>query len=252
MDAITPISNNRWLVWSGLYALAVILLGGYLNFVTPYSAGPTTSPGFVGWLIWGLLYLPLIALPLMAKWNISELGFTLNPILLLIFFLIISVCFFVTQANRVNWAAAGIEAFARTGEEFFFRGFLFAFFMVLFRSKRWPWLWAALLSSLLFTVVHTQTFQPVMLRQLGWPQTPLAVVIVDRFFNLFTAALAIACLRAWTRSILPGAIIHSMINGAGILAVPFVLVIYGAGLLWAYCRGEKVVFGFDKVGEQKG
>jgi len=251
MDDVSLVANNRWLVWSGLYALVVILLGGYLNYVTPYSAGPTTSPGLAGWLLWGLLYLPLIALPLLAKMNISELGFTLNPVLLLVFLLIISVCFFVTQANKVNWAAAGIEAFARTGEEFFFRGFLFTFFVALFRFKRWSWLWAALLSSLLFTAVHTQTFQPVMLSQLGWPQTPLAVVIVDRFINVFTAALAIACLRAWTRSILPGAVIHSMINGAGILAVPFVLVIYAAGLLWAYCRGEKASSGFGKLDEQK-
>jgi membrane protease YdiL (CAAX protease family) len=234
-------NEKNWLRWGGLYAVILLALMMVLNYTVPYSSGPVTT--LEPWLLlaWGLLYLPIVILPIAARCKVSDFGFTLSPYLALAFILVTMLCTLVSMRTSIPWGTAAIEAFARTGEEVFFRGFLIVFFMRLFGKQRRPWLWAALACSLLFALAHTQTFQPAFLSQYDAPTTPVLYKIIERLANVFISGLILALLRVWTRSILPGAVAHGILN-LGIQTLPFVLVIYFLGILWAYKRGEQVVF----------
>ena len=206
--------NKNWLAWAGIYAAILIALMGFLNYTQPYSAGPVMIP--IMWLLilWASLYLPVIVLPLVARWKVADFGFSLSPTLAIAALIVTVFCAVITNAATTTWGSATLEAFARTGEEVFFRGFLITVFLRLFEGKRRPWLWAAILSSVLFTLVHTQTFQQSFLSQHGSPSTPAVYTIVERFLNLLLVAFVLALIRVWTRSILPGAIAHSIVNGS--------------------------------------
>jgi len=234
--------EKRWLVWSGLYTAVFFAIVCYLNYTLPYSGGPIETPTIGIILFWALLYLPVIALPLIARWEVKDFGFTVSPILAAVSVLAAVLCGALAASARVAWDSAALEAYARTGEELFFRGFLFTFFMRLFAGRRRPWLWAVLLTSLFFSLAHTQTFNQSYLSQNGSPAMPAAYIIFERLANVFGIALVLGGLRAWTRSILPGMIAHGLLNG-GFLTLPFVLLIYAAFTFWAYRRGETVAFG---------
>ena len=237
-------SDKIWLWAASLYAIVVVLLGAYVNYSYPYSPDPVITLDVRQLLLWGLLYVPVIVLPLATTanaakpWRVTDFGFTLN-----VFMVAVSVvCVLLTtqKALSITWTSAILEAFARTGEEVFFRGFLLVLFTRLFAQRRHPRRWAILLSALIFTLMHTQTFRPEFRDWYGSPMTPLAYRIFERLLNLFPIALVVGLLCAWTRSVLPTAILHSALNSS-ILTLPFVLLIYGLITFWAHKRGEQVV-----------
>jgi membrane protease YdiL (CAAX protease family) len=239
--------KKHWLVWSSLYAVIILALAGFLNYTEPYSSDPVTTTTLWQLIFWGLSYLPVVILPIVAGLKVTQFGFTLNPFLALAATLLATICIYSTRTVIVTWQSALLETFARTGEEIFFRGFLFVLFNELFRNKRRPWLWVAIASSILFALVHTQTFQPGYLARYGSPDMPVGFQIVQRLLNLFGLAFAFALIRVWTHSILPGAIAHSL-SKAGIVTLPFVLLIYGVATLWAYRRAEPVILRVDDLG----
>ena len=236
-----PMNSRNWLFWAGLYAAILLAIGGYLNYTEPYSSGPVTTPILWQLIFWASLYLPVIVLPIAARWKVSDFGFALSPNLTIAALMVTLFCATITNAIAATWGSGIMEALARTGEEVFFRGFLITFFIRLFYNKRRPWLWAAIISSILFALMHTQTFQQSYLSTYGSPYDPVIFTIIQRLLNVFGMGLVLALLRVWTRSILPGAIAHSIIS-SNILALPFVLVIYGLITFWAYRRGEQVTF----------
>jgi uncharacterized protein len=236
--------GGNWLVWSTLYAVVVYVFAGYVNYTQPYSSDPVSRPALWELILWGSLYIPIIILPIVAGLKVTDFGFTLNPFLALAVCLLIPICAFMNPAAIVTWQNSLIEAFARTGEEVFFRGFLIVLFSELFQNKRRPWLWAVITSSILFALVHTQMFQPGYLARYGSASMPVGYQIVERSLNLFGVALVFALMRVWLRSILPGAIAHSLSIG-GIAALPFVVLIYGAATIWAHWRGETVLLRGD-------
>lgn len=81
-------NNTKWLLWSSVYAAIFLTLMGYLNYTLPYSSDPVATPELGLLIAWGLLYLPVIVLPIAARWKVTEFGFTLNPSLLLAFLII--------------------------------------------------------------------------------------------------------------------------------------------------------------------
>jgi membrane protease YdiL (CAAX protease family) len=240
-NGLDPIKSKKWLFWSSLYGLAVLVIGGYLNHAQPYSSAAQTNPPFWVFILWGSLYLPLIVLPLTNCCKVTDFGFSLNTFLAIAALLATAGCVFVTNSLIVPWNSAAIEAFARTGEEVFFRGFLFYLFTRLFEHKLKPWLWAALTSSVLFALIHTQTFQQAYLDEYGSPNSPILFTIIERLVNVFIVGFIFALIRVWTRSILPGAIAHSL-SSAGILALPFVLIFYFGIIGWARLRSEPMKF----------
>ena len=242
-EKLKQANEGKWLFWGGLYGILLLAIGSTLNYTEPYTPGPATNPVLWQLLFWAALYLPVIGLPLAAHWKVTDFGFSLSPYLALAALIVTLLCAALTNAKAGTWGSGALEAFARTGEEVFFRGFLITFFMQLFGKKRRAWLWAVIASSLLFALAHTQTFQPSFSSQNGSALTAALYTIVERLLNVFGIGLVLALLRVGTRSILPGAIAHSIIN-SNLLALPFVLVIYGLIIFWATRRGEQVSFGF--------
>ena len=246
-SSLDEAGDRHWLVWSSIYAVLILALVGFMNYTEPYSSDPVITSTFWQLIFWGLLYLPVVILPIVAGRKVTEFGFTLNPFLMLIILLVVAMCGYITPTGMVIWRSALIEAFARTGEEIFFRGFLFVLISQLFRNKRRPWLWAAIGSSLLFALAHTQTFQPGYLAHYGSPLLSVSCQFFERLLNLFGLAFVFALIRVWTHSILPGAVAHSL-SKAGMATLPFVLLIYGAATLWAHWRAEPVILRADGLG----
>jgi membrane protease YdiL (CAAX protease family) len=238
-----PKPKDRWVMVAIGYSCIVLLIGAYQNYTTPYDLDPTTRPTLSHWFTWIGLYVPLFVFPLWAKWDVHKIGFLVNPLSIVISSLsaAIAVVFgLMLQFRTVSWGEATIEAFARSGEEIFFRGFLFILFVEIFHKKRRPWIWAAMISSVLFALVHTQIFQPAYYSTHG--SGPVAYIIIERLLNVFLFGLGFSILRHWTKSILPGSIIHGLLN-AGSLTLPFTIVIHAAIVLWARSRNEEVFSG---------
>jgi membrane protease YdiL (CAAX protease family) len=236
-------SDKVWLWAASLYAVVVMLLFAYANYSHPYSPDPVTTLDIRQLLLWGLTYVPILVLPLSTTantakpWRVTDFGFTLNVFMALVS--VVCILLVALKTPPITWTSAILEAFARTGEEVFFRGFLLALFTRLFSQRRHPRRWAILLSALVFTLMHTQTFRPEFRDWYGSPLTPVTNRIIERLFNLFLPSLVLALLCAWTRSVLPTAILHSALNSS-ILTLPFVLLIYGLITFWAHKRGEQV------------
>ena len=239
----TKNSESRWLGVGVGYTLLLMLVGGYLNYTQPYDANPVISPSIYQVLLWVMCYVPLFIFPMLAKWEINELGFSITPISLVVSAFFAVLCGALLIKLTTSWIGAVAEAFGRTGEEVFFRGFLFLLLLRIFTKRRWPWLWTAIGSALLFTLVHTQTFQPDY--YITYSTGSVAFTILQRLLNLFLVGIALALLRYWTKSILPGSIVHSVLQG-GPLTLPFAVLIYGAIIGWASIKKEKVFLGFAR------
>jgi membrane protease YdiL (CAAX protease family) len=168
-----------------------------------------------------------VVLPLWAGWNAKHVGLGLgwNAVLISAAFLALLILF--PQSRHLSWPQVTVEAFARTGEEVFFRGFLFTLIWHFARKKQRPWIWAIVGSSLAFMLVHTQTFQPGGIVDKGVFQ------VISRLFNLLVFAAVLSYVRWRTDSILPGAVVHSTFNG-GLATVPLVFILYVIG--WAWCK----------------
>jgi membrane protease YdiL (CAAX protease family) len=190
-------SNLRVHLYASAYILVILIIGALGNYY-----------GFkrlwLDFVFWTALYLPALIFPRIAGWNLTQMGFALNLRLLLVSGLLLMVIAIPLRDSLLNFRleqlpAILIQTYARTGEEFFFRGFIFLFALQIFRSQKWPALWAVALSTMCFTWVHTQALLP-------GSQTDINAVV------LF--ALVVGLLRAWTASLLPGIIAHLMLNGA--------------------------------------
>ncbi|HET9911767.1 MAG TPA: CPBP family intramembrane glutamic endopeptidase [Anaerolineales bacterium] len=236
-------NKNQWVLLGMGYILLILIIGGYLNYTQPYHPESAVAPILWPILLWTSLYIPLLVFPTFAKWELREFGFSINPAMIVISLFLSGFCAYMMQSTTTTWYGALSEAFARTGEEIFFRGFLFLLLVKTFANKRRPWLWAIIGSSLAFMLVHTQIFQASVIAELG--PDPVALVVAQRLFNLFLGGVAFAALRHWTKSILPSSIAHSAGNG-GIGTLPFVLVIYVLITYWAYRRKENIVSGFEQ------
>ncbi len=227
MNARTLIAaTNKVYAFAALYVLTLLIAAAIANYLFS-TPGPETAPGALAWGLWVALYLPCLIFPMLAGWQLADLGLYLNSRLLaavgIVFLLVIS-CPATAALAASDWYTAATEAFARAGEEFFFRGFLYTLIFKLCQNKSRPWLWAILLSSLLFALVHTQTLHP-------GSRTDM--------FNIFLLAAVFACVRYWTSSILPGIIIHTALMG-GIPSVLGGIIIYIVFSLIAHFKGERL------------
>jgi membrane protease YdiL (CAAX protease family) len=220
-----------------LYTVFLFCVAAYFNYIRPYDPDPITDPGILQLAIWALLYLPLGIFVLGKKWEISEFGFYVTRNSIAASILIILLCSAITWGIQIPWQNAMFEAFARTGEEIFFRGFLFVLLLKIFHSKQKPWIWAVVISSAVFAMVHTQTFQTSFLE--NYSSGSLLYRIFERLFNVFAVGAFFATIRYWTRSIIPVALMHSAIQG-GILALPFCVLICASITLWAHMRKESI------------
>jgi membrane protease YdiL (CAAX protease family) len=230
-------NERKYLTIGALYTAFIFALVAYFNYTMPYNSNPVTEPSSIHLLLWGLLYVPLVFFPLTSDWEITDFGFAFGSHTRIAFFLILLPSLMGAQNVNNSWLGGFFEAFARTGEEVFFRGFLFLLLLKIFSRRERPVAWASVISALIFALMHTQTFQPSYFEGIEMNRTFL---IVQRLFNVFLLGLIFAWLRNWTNAILPSAIFHSLIQG-GMKALPFCLAIYAGVMYWAHTRGEKVL-----------
>jgi membrane protease YdiL (CAAX protease family) len=204
----------------------------------PYDPNPVNSPSTIQLILWFLLYVPLGLFTAITNWKIEDFGFSINYRTVFASILVLALCVPIILTFEVPWRSALIEAFARTGEEVFFRGFLFLLLLKVFSEKARPGMWAIIISAVVFALVHTQTFQASFISTYG--AGPIGYRIFERMLNIFLFGALFALVRHWSQSILPGVIAHSLLK-AGVLALPFCLIIFTGFVYWAHRRGEAVL-----------
>ena len=236
-------ASARSLALAALYAFLLLAVGATLNLIAPYDPEPGRSLSLSAYLLWGASYLPLAVLPAVWNWRIAEFGFVISPRMLVGSMFLLAICTPMTALKMPSFQASLAEAFARTGEEIFFRGFLFLLAMSAFRKCKRPWLLAVLVTSVCFIAVHTQTFQSGYFSPEELSQAPHYALVLQRLLNLSLIATALGLLRHLTGSVLPGAIAHTALN-AGIGAALGSLFIYAMVVVIARGRGEAVAEGF--------
>ena len=212
------------------YTLVLIVFGAVINYFTWSRDGEvTTSLLFLLAMAVVLLYLPFFFFVQVGDWQIKEFGFVANGATIIIAILALAVALFMSLASTgTDFQTALIEAVARTGEELFFRGFVYALTLRILaqRNSKRAFVWAILVSSLAFALVHSQAFLPDA---------------TDSMLATFFLALFLGLLRHLTGSLLPGTILHLIFNTGDMVAVLLGCVIYGLFVFWSYRRGENKV-----------
>lgn len=209
----------------GYSALAALL--NYLTTIQPISASQETRPWILGisWALIVLLYLPIYGAFIYSNrkwnWSLDEWGFGLKGrnwlsiglaiLALLIVWLPLppielgSLRIGDLGSLREMFAQAGFSiqffgGYARVAEELLFRGFALILFRRIFSRSRYSWLWAILISSALFALVHTHK--------------------VSQMIQLFLgAAIPLAAFTLWTRSISTAFVLHAIAGGGPIGAL---------------------------------
>ena len=226
-------NNEKLKIKLGMaYAFFVFIIGAIVNYKEPFDANPDISPKPIHIFLWVLLYLPIIFVPIIYHWKLSDVGFSITPISILLTLFFIISCSLMTAEKSVSLYGIFSEALARTGEEFFFRGYIFLLVKIIFNNNRRPWVWAVIISSICFTLVHTQTFQPSYFTS---GTESMTVFIVQRLLNVFMVGIVLALIRYFSKSILPCSVAHAVLTG-GAFTVPFVIVIYALPALWDFKR----------------
>lgn len=219
--------NKKIYILGIIYIVFLTILGGIINYFT-WKEGSVTGINYIYILIWIALYLPILVFRKYAQWKITEFGFSVNYRLLILFLIFLYFIFRFIESISFSFENIQIifmETFARTGEELFYRGFVYTLILKLFKDKRKPWIWAVLLSSASFTLIHTQIFLPEY---------------YSRIVDIFGLAVLLALFRHWTKSILPGMLIHISFK-TGFSGVILGVIGYMFMILVAFIKGEKVV-----------
>lgn len=216
MKLLNNVTNQKVYKFGIIYIVIITIIAAIANYFT-WHAQITSQTMFisvfiVGFILWIGMYFPVFIFMKKDKWKLEDFGICLNKkltigTLLLTTFILwkIGLKFSVS-----NLPFAVVEAFARVGEEIFYRGFIYAFVLKLFANKRKPWILAVIISSFLFTIMHTQTFLP---------ENSL------NMFSIFMTSVLLALFRHWTDSILLGIILHCVSNG-GIETMLIGMIIY--------------------------
>jgi len=223
---IEQLKKNR--VWT-IYLFALLFAGAILNYLT-WSDDEESTSSFLLLLSQTviLLYLPFFVLTHRAGWGFREFGFIINAGTILISLLFIAFSLFTAKAStKTDFLTSLLEVVARTGEELFFRGFVFALVIRIFthQKKLYAQILAIIFSSLAFVGVHTQIFLSAN---------------NDTMLLIFLLALFLGSIRSLTGSILPGITLHLLLNTQTIIFVLLGCAIYGAFIFWAYRKGEDV------------
>jgi membrane protease YdiL (CAAX protease family) len=206
LGAVLRISTQHWLA---VICVLLLLAGGFL--VNRLQHGLL----FWEWVLWSAAYLLALLFSLFAAWRPAELGLDFTPWLAVVsaaLLLLLSVYLGTDLPPVYDWRPWVTEAFARTSEEILFRGVLFGLVLRGLGIWRWRGLAALLLTSLLFALVHAPFYGSA-----GQTNLPLA----------FLLGIVLGLLRLSTGSVLPGIMLHGILN-AGIPGM-----VLGTGLYFA-------------------
>ena len=149
-----------------------------------------------------LLFLPLVLFKNINEMSLSNLGLKFNwrsVIATIIIVITLSLLTGLKSNSEIGFITKIIEGIARTGEELFFRGFVYLIILVIFKNDKNKNLIAILLSSLIFTIAHTQIF--------------LGLYHLSFVSMLFNTIITFGLLRYFFNSILPVVAVHTFMNG---------------------------------------
>lgn len=209
------------------YSLLSAILN-YLNSIAQSNTVPGKPPlwiAIIGWTFIVLFYLPIYAIFLHSvrrwSWSLDEWGFNLHGrawisnagailglvgVWLLLHFEWGNLSFFEVDATQPQMGVSLLlfQGYARVAEELLYRGLALVLFQRLFSNSPCRSLWAVLLSSACFTLVHTH--RPSMLM---W---------------LFVSSVLLAAIVLWTRSLALAFAIHS---AAGLhIGMLYAIIVY--------------------------
>jgi membrane protease YdiL (CAAX protease family) len=220
----------------GFSALGALL--NYLNtldMVSPAQEAPQWVHA-IFWVAIVLFYVPIYGAFVHSvrnwKWSLDEWGFGLRgrtwlsiglAFILLLFvwlplpsFELGSIHIGDLGSMRANFSQVGIPmllfgGYARSAEELLYRGFALVLFQRMFSRYRSNKLWAVILSSALFALVHTHRV-PQMLQLFLGTSIPLAALTI------------------WTRSISVALVIHALAGGGHVGALCAALFFSGVAV----------------------
>lgn len=223
---IANIKSDRSLLIGTIYVIFICSLAGIVNYYNEELANLGWISTLLPYVVWTLLYLPLLYFAINGKWGIKDFGFKLNiESIILSIIIILFFAFFKTETikNHLSFTRIISEAFARTGEEVFFRGFVYLLIIKIFSDKKHISIWAIILSSIIFTAVHTQ------------PNRDVAGL------NLFIEVIGVLAIPRWlTNSILPCVVIHLLINSSLVTAVIGIMIFLIITFI-GWIRGENSI-----------
>lgn len=203
--------QNKWTKKFGIvYIIASTIIFAIVNF---YFYGKSVGVGLIPFILLSL-YAPALLYLKYEKWNHEDFGVVLN-LRMIIITLILAIPMVVSYSKEISKSLDILSIIIRFGEELFYRGFLFQYFFMIFRNKRYPVIRTILLSSLCFALVHTQTFLPTN-----------NLTMID----IFISAVGFATIRYYTKSILTPVVLHCISDGGvfgGILGAVIYFIIYG-------------------------
>ncbi|EQB86206.1 membrane protease YdiL (CAAX protease family) [Clostridium punense] len=209
-------------VFSVTYIIFISIIGIYFNGFVEFDPS-NYKLLLIAIILWLLLYIPIPISVMKAKYEISDFGFKITKALLILLpiFLIVILgnTSYDISASTFYWAI--LFSFARVGEEVFYRGFVYTLCLKLFQNRERPWIWAIVLSSFAFAVMHTQ-------------------YDLNTMVSTFVLVIFVALFRHITDSILIPIIIHCALAG-GILTILMGIFIYFTFVLIAFLRKEKVL-----------
>lgn len=214
MKLLSDIPNRGVYKFGMAYIISITVIGAIANYFTWHrqfsSAVIETTLFIFEIIIWIALYVPMYVFMRRDAWKIEDFGFAANKRLTVVSVILVLLIIIRLKADFSFNHMIFFEAFARTGEELFYRGYIYGLVIKLSKRKENSWKWAVLISSFFFAIMHTQTFLP---------GNPLSMP------DIFITALILGLFRHWTASILPGIIIHCATNG-GILCMFIGILIY--------------------------
>lgn len=198
-----------------VYALTVIILSSFITIFMHYYGKDyqVVSNGLKVTFIL-LFFLPVAIFNGSKEFTLAELGFKFNWRSMMISFCIILVLSIATIQNTDFEFKLGfsiVEGIARTGEEFFFRGFIYLIILRIFKERKNKNIIAMVLSSMIFTVAHTEIFLGTY--HFGF---------FNMFFNTF---ITFAILRHYSKTLLPVVTFHTYMNGGLISSIVGMLII---------------------------
>ncbi len=196
-------SINKSIKLGIIYSFLVLILSTCVTLFMYHYGEDYQELGIIVKLIFILLFfLPLLIFKDNNNFLLEELGFKFNWRSVIITFCIVLFLSLATGFQTATELAFGskiIEGIARTGEEFFFRGFIYLIILQLFKNEKHKNLSAMILSSLIFTIAHTEIFLGTY--HFGF---------INMFFNTF---ITFAIVRHFSKSLLPVVAIHTFMNG---------------------------------------
>lgn len=200
---MTKKSINKSIKVGIVYSIFVLVLSTCVTlFMNYYGEDYQELGNVINFIFILLFFIPLLIFKDNSDYMLEKLGFKVSWESVIITFCIVLLLSIATGFNSTTELTIGskiIEGIARTGEEFFFRGFIYLIILRLFKNEKHKNVSAMILSSLIFTIAHTEIFLGTY--HFGF---------FNMFFNTF---ITFAVIRHFSKSLLPVVAIHTFMNG---------------------------------------